>query len=339
MKLVMTLLVRDEADIVDDAIAYHLGSGVDFVIATDHASQDGTTEILERYARDGYLHLIRESQRELSQAEWVTRMARLAASEFGADWVMNADADEFWWPRKGTLREVLEAVSERFGVVPALARHFAPRPDVTEPVCERMVARRPCVVDRDDLFHVQVQVVHRARPDISIPSGNHDAHASGLLKLHEWFPIEVLHFPVRNLEQMRAKYTRRISTAPFARRMRARIAERGADGVFSELVVDDGRLVREVAAGSLAVDVRLRDRMRSSDRAHPALPDGIAPESEDESERAFVADVATAMTHDTWVKTERDLDNLRSRLDNIRGAAPAARTLGSHRLEAFAEPR
>ena len=38
MKLVQTLVVRDEADIVDDQIAYHLNAGVDFVIATDHQS-------------------------------------------------------------------------------------------------------------------------------------------------------------------------------------------------------------------------------------------------------------------------------------------------------------
>ena len=53
MKLVMTLLARDEADIVDAQIAFHLHAGVDFVVATDNRSEDGTTEILERYERAG----------------------------------------------------------------------------------------------------------------------------------------------------------------------------------------------------------------------------------------------------------------------------------------------
>ena len=35
MKLVQTLVVRDEVDIIDAQIAYHLNAGVDFVIATD----------------------------------------------------------------------------------------------------------------------------------------------------------------------------------------------------------------------------------------------------------------------------------------------------------------
>ena len=53
MRLVMTLLVRNEADIVDAQIAFHLHAGVDFVIATDNGSDDGTIEILERYERAG----------------------------------------------------------------------------------------------------------------------------------------------------------------------------------------------------------------------------------------------------------------------------------------------
>ena len=104
MKLVMTLLARDEADIVDAQIAFHLNAGVDLVIATDNRSEDGTTEILERYAHDGHLHLIREEGDDLRQTEWVTRMARLAATEFAADWVLNTDADEFWCARGGSFQ-------------------------------------------------------------------------------------------------------------------------------------------------------------------------------------------------------------------------------------------
>src|SRR4026208_566017 len=115
MTLVMTLLARDEIDVVDSWLAFHLNAGVDLVIATDNRSEDGTTEVLEEYVRSGHVRLIREPGEDLRQNEWVTRMARLAATEYGADWVINSDADEFWWPRGGALAEGLDAVPARAG--------------------------------------------------------------------------------------------------------------------------------------------------------------------------------------------------------------------------------
>src|SRR5712691_8243447 len=141
MKLVMTLRARDEADVVDAQIAFHLNAGVDFIVATDHRSRDGTTEILESYARDGRVQLLREEGEEMQEGEWATRMSRIAAREHDADWVISSDADEFWWPRGGSLKEVLASVPDRYGVVHALLRQFVPRPDDGAFFADRLVAR------------------------------------------------------------------------------------------------------------------------------------------------------------------------------------------------------
>ena len=57
--------------------------------------------------------------------EWMTDMARLAATEFEADWVVHTDADEFWWPVAGSLTETLAGVHDRYGVLmgPAVRVH------------------------------------------------------------------------------------------------------------------------------------------------------------------------------------------------------------------------
>src|SRR5262249_55456750 len=112
----MTLLVRDEEETLREHLEYHLNAGVDLVIAIDHRSQDATTEILNAYAQDGVLVSFREEGQFARQGPWQTRMSRLAATEFGADWVIPSDADEFWWPRGSSLKEVLEEVPSTYGV-------------------------------------------------------------------------------------------------------------------------------------------------------------------------------------------------------------------------------
>ena len=101
MKLVMTLLVRDEEDIVRYNIDFHLKKGVDFIIATDNGSIDGTKDILREYEERGVLHLIDEKEQDFQQAAWVNRMGRIAREQYGADILFHCDADEFWLPRSG----------------------------------------------------------------------------------------------------------------------------------------------------------------------------------------------------------------------------------------------
>src|SRR5437867_3697318 len=123
----MTLLVRDEEDILDAQITFHRAAGVDYFIATDHSSRDRTQEILEKYVAQGVLEVQYEGDPVKRQSEWVTRMARLA-SELEADWVINSDADEFWWPSGGDLKYVLARVPERYGIARTFVRPFLPRP-------------------------------------------------------------------------------------------------------------------------------------------------------------------------------------------------------------------
>src|SRR5205814_6122469 len=96
MKLVMTLKVRDEEDVLEANLRYHLAQGIDFFIVTDNGSVDRTSEILATYQRAGLMHLLDDDSPDYfaMHGEWVSQMARLAASDFGADWVIHTDADE-----------------------------------------------------------------------------------------------------------------------------------------------------------------------------------------------------------------------------------------------------
>lgn len=107
LRLAMSLLVRDEAGLIAQNIRFHSRMGVDCFIVTDNGSVDGTREIVKRLQRDFAIRLIDEPEHKMRQDAWVKRMADIASKDFGADWVVNSDADEFWLPHEGTLKTVI----------------------------------------------------------------------------------------------------------------------------------------------------------------------------------------------------------------------------------------
>jgi hypothetical protein len=327
----MTLLARDEADIVDAQVAFHLHAGVDFVIATDNRSQDGTTEILERYQRDGVLHLLRERGDDMRQDEWVTRMARLAASDFGADWVLNADADEFWWPRGGTLGDVLATVPERYGAIRGCWRHFLPRPDDGSFFAERMTVRLGAPSfpgDKQTIFHAHQKVAHRADPEVAIEAGNHNAFGVALEPVRAWHPIEVLHFSFRSPEQVERKarggWVRNDDYEPTLHQLLLDDALR--DGRMAEFydtfAVDDEALACGLAEGTLALDTRLRDALRAirdGDGGFRMPGPGEAsllsfPRPEVREDALFAGEASVLVEIDGIVRAERRVDALEERL-------------------------
>lgn len=103
--LIMTILTRDEVDVIDYNIKFHLSNGVDYIIATDNGSIDGTRDILLKYQKKGVLYLIDEKTHNHAQSQWVNRMAKIACEKYKADYVFHCDADEFWMPKYGDLKK------------------------------------------------------------------------------------------------------------------------------------------------------------------------------------------------------------------------------------------
>jgi Glycosyl transferase family 2 len=309
MKLVLTLVVRDEADIVDAQLAYHLNAGVDFVLATDHASTDGTLDVLHRYEREGHLRLF-DVAGEMRESEWRTRMARLAATEHGADWIINTDADEFWLPRVGTLKESLGAVPVDVGVVWALTCHFVPRPEDGRSFAERMTARfapQAALNDPTSPYRPHAKAAHRADPDIVVWFGSHRV-TSRMRALPGWHPADVFHFPFRTLAQYERKSSRRARgdrpLGQYVRGLQAREHGRLED-VYGTLVIGDATLARGLTDGSLVEDTRLRDALR-----------GHATDSRVPRNGRFALDEAALRDADL-VRVVRRLDGVRQRVEAL----------------------
>jgi hypothetical protein len=327
----MTLLARDEADLIDAQIAFHLHAGVDYVVATDNRSRDGTIEILERYERAGVLHLLREDGDDMRQDEWVTRMARMAATEFGADWVVNADADEFWWPRAGSLKHVFATVPERYGILRGCWRHFLPRPDDGSFFAERMTVRLATPTspgDKRTIFHAHQKVAHRADPGVLIEAGNHDAVGAGLEPIRAWHPIEVLHFSFRSPAQLALKarggWLRNDDYEPTVHQLLLDDALRTGrvDAFYEWFAVTDEALERGLADGTLALDARLRDALRALRDSSggfrlptPGEPPALSFPKPDVREDALYAAEASGLVEiDGVVRAQNRVEALEERL-------------------------
>lgn len=211
MKLVVTAMVRDEADIIRQWIDYHLAQGVDAIIITDNGSVDGTREILQQYSDAGSIDLRDEPIQRKQQGELVTAMAREASTRYGADWVINADADEFLIPvdRSLTLRDVFERLD------PALASFTVPVVNLIGRIAESG-AGIDRLVWRDERTNDQLQergvlaqptpnAVHIGSPDVTVVQGNHLVSIGSNGKPPAELALEVLHLPWRSWKQLKNK--------------------------------------------------------------------------------------------------------------------------------------
>jgi len=278
MKLVLTLLCRNEADIIASNIDFHLSRGVDLIIATDNGSTDGTTAILEHYQSKGVLQLLHEASHTHDQEVWVTRMARMAASEHGADWVINSDADEFWWPRDAAFKEVLAAVPSEIQALQVHRTNFLP-PAANAP--SSLPFHQIQIIRESHSFNslghpLPPKVCHRGEAEIVVSDGNHAVQRNGIqVKTLQNTSIEILHFPIRSFGQLE----RKIREGAEALERNTRISPSVGDSwrnlyknhlltgqlldYFARLRPDSQELSRALSQGDLIEDLRLQQALKN----------------------------------------------------------------------------
>lgn len=310
MRLVMTMKVRDEEDVLEHNLRFHHALGVDHFLITDNGSADGTLGILERWERAGLATVFHEDTADLRThgAGWYTRMGVLAATEHEADWVFHNDADEFWWPASGTLEDVLGEIAGRYGAVVCPRTEFAGRPDGPGTFADRLVYRealsslQPKVIHRGD---PEVVVLHRGAHEVAhapgqdawaalrppgravhrtVRSGGDDEREDiGLVWAPHW-PVRIMHFPVRSFEQFRVRTEISMKAGGFREGGRfKRLAEAYEQGTLDELyeglVSSDEALEAEVAAGRMVRDERLAELLpRCPDPLEGGEPGSVAVE-------------------------------------------------------------
>ena len=203
------MMARDEIDIIESNIRYHLAQGISRIIVTDNGSVDGTRDLLAELSKSAPVTVLDEDPADWSQGKWVTRMARMAYDQFGARWVINTDADEFFVAPNSTLRSTLEAMPKWLGVLKVSRNDFVSidRPRLQDPPLEMLYRKRESLNPVTGL-QIMPKAIHRGTSDILVNQGCHDASARSFRRLRRRRLIDTIvtsHYPIRSFEQFESK--------------------------------------------------------------------------------------------------------------------------------------
>lgn len=278
-------MIRNEADIIDLNIRYHLSLGIDRIIVVDNGSTDGTDELLQQISsRDSRVSWSRDDGPFLPSSV-MTMLAR-EAYEAGADWVVPIDADEFWYAPSGNFRGVLRG--SKAGVLATQAPSFIQRRDQIEssPAALLHMTRRSAspvgppgrgqsLVEAREIAFVEKmyppKCVCRPAAHVEIETGHHKIYnADG--PREEIDEIVCLHAPIRSRMalQERIRSAGRAAEAGRKRgqgRNRRRLAE----------MQDEDAVEREWAANSYEGDTLDVYGEKHPVVFDPRLRDAVAP--------------------------------------------------------------
>lgn len=214
----MTLVVKNEEDILENNICFHLNNGVDFIYAIDNGSSDGTTDILEKYRKLGFLSYRIETSKEWKQDVWTSELSNKALNLYGATHVIHSDADEFWYTKSGNIKNVIKNADVMF--VPVL--NYIPPTIVNQ---NKMMFERfkyvvtkttPCpgeVGKREShnlLFYEYPRKVLTKSKFVNIGRGNDTVLYKGRYKIENISceDLVIHHFPIRSYSEFEKKVIR-----------------------------------------------------------------------------------------------------------------------------------
>lgn len=350
MTLAVTLMIRDEADILPEWLAYHVAQGVDVLIVTDNGSTDGTTEILEAFAATAEItvDLRHDPVHRKQQSPVVTGMARDAHLLHQADWVINADADEFLIARdRGlTLGEVFSRLD------PAVRAFVVPVVNMVGPLAERggglerLVWRDERSAEDLDtiglISHPSGNAIHVGDPDVRVVQGNHLVTLAQGAVPPEELALEVLHFPWRSWSQYSHRvdisgraYEANPDATPSPAHHGMRDFRRLRDGSLKAYWALRGVTQAEAEAGPFRHDDSLA-RLFSQEDAFPTVPDELLSPGEVEGLRGaglglVRRDAALARTEASLAAAVENVRLLENTVEHVTARSTALEGLANDR--------
>lgn len=213
IRLIMTLLVKDEEEILEKNIRFHKEMGVDGFIVTSHNSKDKTNEILEKLKEEGIvLEIIYETDPAYHQVKFVDRMIKTAKRKYKADWIINADADEFYYSKSLNLKnEIYVAQKAGCNVIDVESTRIFPE-DSSDYLNNHYFVKNPFQTFEIEMLGTDnkvfrhyaglyccPKVIHKTKGYRKIEMGNHDVRMFGKKRVTS-SNIVLYHFIIRSYQ-------------------------------------------------------------------------------------------------------------------------------------------
>ena len=206
MRVVAVTRVRNEDDVIEPLLRHHAAL-VDAHIVLDNGSSDCSAEIVRALVSDGLpLHMIEDRAAYFAETQHNTLLYRMAVRDFGADWVVFLDADEFVDPRDiESLPGFLASLPEQPVSIGAQLRNYVQTPIAPGDSLNVLERLRWRDVAPSNTWKVLVRRV--ADPDaVTVDAGNHHIYVRGSYDAPLRQDRLVLgHFPSRSPFQWAAK--------------------------------------------------------------------------------------------------------------------------------------